>query len=117
MNRAFFFVSILACTAAAAAQGPPMPAPGPELKKLDYFVGTWKSDAEMKQMGSNAPSVKMSGEDRIEWMSGHFFLAIHSTETIPGMHVLASGFMGYDPESKSYTMDIFNSVGDAEHSK
>ncbi len=30
------------------AQAPPMPKPGPELKKLDYFMGTWKMEGEIK---------------------------------------------------------------------
>jgi len=120
MKRGFAIalVPILFCAALAAAQTPPpMPAPGPELKKLDYFVGTWKSESEMKPPGSTSPGMKMSGVDHIEWMSGDFFLVVRSTEASQMLQAQATGYMGYSPDEKFYTMDIFNSLGDAEHSK
>jgi len=33
------------------------------------------------------------------------------------LHVLATGYMGYSAEEKAYTIDVFNSLGGAEHSK
>ena len=42
---------ILICgfTALLLAQAPPAPPkPGPEHKKLEYFVGTWKTEGEIK---------------------------------------------------------------------
>lgn len=47
MKRAFgalLFLSMLVLP--AWAQGPP--APAPELKKLDYFVGSWTTDFDLK---------------------------------------------------------------------
>jgi hypothetical protein len=115
---AIVLIPILVCIAWAAAQGPPpMPTPGPELKKLDYLVGTWKSESEMKPLGGESPGIKMSGVDHVEWMPGHFFLVVHSTESSQMFHVVATGYMGYSNEDKVYTIDIFNSLGDAEHSR
>ncbi len=42
---------ILICgfTALSLAQAPPEPPkPGPEHKKLEYFLGTWKTEGEIK---------------------------------------------------------------------
>jgi len=44
-------VVILICgsTALSLAQAPPeRPKPGPEHKKLEYFLGTWKTEGEIK---------------------------------------------------------------------
>jgi hypothetical protein len=43
----------------------PMPKPGAELKKLDYFVGTWTMDGDLKP-GPMGPGGKMTGTERIE---------------------------------------------------
>jgi hypothetical protein len=91
-----------------------MPRPAPELKKLDYFVGTWKTDADM-QATSDSPGGKVTGTDHIEWMEGNFFLMIHSSFNSPP---LGSGtevaVMGYDPAKKVYIYTSFNSFGEHE---
>lgn len=109
-------ISMLVAAANSLAQGP-MPTPGPELKKLDYFAGSWKSEAELKSPGGGSPGAKMTGTDKIEWMQGNFFLVIRSSETVQGLQIMATGYMGYNAEDKAYTIDLFNSLGDAEHSK
>jgi hypothetical protein len=113
---AIALVAVLACAALAAAQGPPKPTPAPEVKKLDYFTGTWKSEGELKP-GPMGPGGKLSGVDHNEWMSGHFFLVMHSTETSPMGHAVGTAYMGYNTEDKAYTFDAFNSMGEAEHAK
>ena len=45
---------ILICgfTALLLAQAPPAPPqPGPEHKKVEYFLGTWKAEGEIKANG------------------------------------------------------------------
>jgi hypothetical protein len=119
MKRALVIalVAVLACVALAAAQGPPpKPTPAPEVKKLDYFAGTWKSEGELKP-GPFGPGGKLSGVDHNEWMAGHFFLVFHSTNASPMGHVAGTAYMGYSTEDKAYTYDAFNSMGEAEHAK
>jgi hypothetical protein len=93
-----------------------MPKPGPELKKLDYFTGSWALDGDLKP-GPMGPGGKMTMTERDEWMDGGFFMTSHS-EFKSGMgNGTAVSFMGYDPEEKTYTYDEYNSLGEAEHSK
>ena len=56
MKRAFGALLFLAMWVLPAwAQGPP--APAPELKKLDYFVGSWTTDFDLKP-GPGGPGAK-----------------------------------------------------------
>ncbi len=96
-----------------SAQAPQTPQPAPELKKLDYFAGTWKTDADMKA-SPYGPGGKMTGTDHIEWMQGNFFLLVHTQFTGAGGSGIDLGVMGYDPRKKMYTYDSFNSVGERE---
>src|SRR5271165_3701842 len=63
-------------SAAASAQTPP-PKPGPELKKLDMFVGTWSLDGTMKP-GMMGPGCSMTESEKCEWMGGGFYVICHS---------------------------------------
>jgi hypothetical protein len=92
------------------------PKPGPELKKLEYFVGTWTMDGDMKP-GPMGPGGKMIGTDRIAWMDGGFFLTSHSDFKSAMGNGTGLAVMGYNADEKVYTYDEYNSVGDAEHSK
>jgi hypothetical protein len=112
-------VVTLLLTAAAFAQMEP-PKPGPELKKLDYFIGNWSSEGDAKP-GPMGPGGKVSSKEEIKWMDGGFFVVIHANYSGPGMGPGGAGtglaIMGYDPQEKAYTYDEFNSYGEAVHSK
>ena len=108
-------LSFLFATAAAQAQMP-MPTPAPELKKLDYFVGNWTMDGDLKP-SPMGPGGKTSGTEHTEWMEGNFFLASHgSFGGVMGKGVEHT-FMGYDAEEKAYTYDAFNSMGQHDSSR
>ncbi len=91
-----------------------MPTPAPELKKLDYFVGTWTDDGEMKP-GPMGPGGKMTVSEKNEWMPGGFFLTLHSIFNSDMANGSGIAFMGYDPDNKQYTYDEFNSMGERTH--
>jgi len=110
-------VAMICALVAFAQTPPPKPTPAPELKKLDYFAGNWKSEGEVKP-GPFGPGGKFTTKEHNEWMPGRFFLVLHSNGTFAGMgHITESGFMGYNTEDKVYTYDAFNSMGEAEHSR
>jgi hypothetical protein len=96
------------------AQGPPTPAP--ELKKLDYFVGSWTADVDMKP-GPMGPGGKMSSTETDRWMDGGFFLTIGATYDGVMGKGSETAFMGYDPEAKMYTYDAFSSMGEHESAR
>jgi len=115
---AIALLCVFVCAALVAAQGPPpKPTPAPELKKLDYFAGNWKSEGEVKP-GPFGPGGKFTSMEHNEWMTGKFFLVLHSNGNFAGMGRLTeTGYMGYNTEDKVYTYDAFNTMGEAEHSR
>lgn len=106
-------LALFVFSVAVFAQAPQMAPPAPELKKLDYFAGNWKTDAEMKasQFG---PGGKMTSTDRIEWMQGNYFLLIHSTFSGAMGSGIELAVMGFDPVKKVYTYSSYNSAGEHE---
>jgi len=103
--------------AAATAFAQETPKPGPQHAKLDYYVGHWTSEGDVKA-GPMGPGGKFHADDHIEWMDGHYFIVIHSKFTGGGMPSGSStAYMGWDPNDKVYTYDEFNSTGEAVHSK
>ena len=114
------FVLLFSVLIAAAQGPPPKPTPAPELKKLDYFVGTWKTEGELKpgSMGPGSPGGKFTELGHNSWMAGHFFLAEHTNAKSDVMGNLEEiAYLGYNTEEKVYTYDAFNSMGEAEHAK
>jgi len=121
MKRTFartsaLLIGILLFASSAFAQME-IPKPGPEVKKLDYFVGHWNSEADVKP-GPMGPGGKYHADDHMEWMEGGFFVVLHSKFNGAGFGPGSStAYMGYDPQEKVYTYDEFNSMGEATHSK
>jgi hypothetical protein len=115
VSATIMFLTFLLAAVSAQSQMP-APKPGPELKKLDYFVGTWTMDGDLKP-GPMGPGGKMTGTEHIEWMDGGFFLTSHSNFKSAMGNGTGLAVMGYNADDKVYTYDEYNSVGDAEHSK
>jgi hypothetical protein len=90
-----------------------MPQPGPELKRLGYFVGKWHGEGEMKP-GPFGPGGKFTESEDVTWMPGGFFLIINADEHSPMGDGKALMIMGYDSEKKQYTFSAFNSIGQNE---
>ena len=96
------------------AQAPPqMPKPGPEHQRLRYFLGEWKSEADMKP-SPFGPGGKFTSTDH-NTMLGDFFVVIHSEGQGPMGPMKEAAVLGYDAKEKVYTYDGFNSLG--EHAK
>ena len=102
-------LSFLFATVLAQAQMP-MPTPAPELKKLDYFVGTWSMDSDIKP-GPMGPGGKITDTAHYEWMEGGFFLTSHE----PFGGAMGKGteivYLGYDSDKKTGTARNVNRHG------
>jgi hypothetical protein len=109
-------VVMLMLASVAVAQAPQMPKPGPETKRLQYFVGTWKSEYELKP-GPMGPGGKMASTDHAQMMPGGFFAVTHTDGTGAMGELHEISVLGYDAEAKVYTYDAFNNYGEAEHFK
>jgi Protein of unknown function (DUF1579) len=99
---------------AQAPQGPPKP--GPELKRLDYNIGTWSAKGEVKPFGP-MPGGKFTATEKCEWYSGGFFVMCRSEGTGPTGPEKSVSFTGYDPDEKVYTYHEFTSTGEAIDAK
>ena len=93
---------------AQAPQGPPKP--GPEVKKLAYFVGNWKEEGKSMAHGMSGP---ISSTQKWEWTSGGFFVVGHSDNKSPVGEFTIMAVLGYDPATKMYTYNAFDSWGEA----
>jgi hypothetical protein len=94
-----------------------MPKPGPELKNLDYFTGSWTLDGDLKP-SPMGPGGKVVETEKCEWMEGNFYLVCR-VEFKSNTMGNGSGLtiMGYSPEKKNYTYREFNSWGEFTDSK
>jgi hypothetical protein len=116
MKRAGIILAaaLLLASVATAQMGPPKP--GPELKRLDVFVGTWTLDGNMKP-GPMGPGGAISENEKCEWMDGGFYLVCNSEYKSTIGNGVGLAVMGYSPDDKAYTYREFNSFGEFEDSK
>jgi hypothetical protein len=92
---------------AQAPQGPPQP--GAEVKRLAYFVGNWREAGKSTAHGMEGP---VSSTQSWEWTAGGFFLEGHSDNKSPAGAFKITAVLGYDPETKMYTYNAFDSWGE-----
>jgi len=100
---------ILICgfTALSLAQAPPeRPKPGPEHKKLEYFLGTWKTEGEIKA-NKFLPAGKSVTTETYTLGPGGFFVEALSEGQMPTTHSI----MAYDSHAKLYTTFYASSAG------
>jgi hypothetical protein len=109
------FVIALGLTALAGAQMEP-PKPGPELKKLDVFAGSWTLDGTMKP-SSMGPGGTMTESEKCEWMEGGFYLVCHSDYKGTMGSGVGLSVLGYSADDKAYTYREFNSYGEFDDAR
>src|SRR5262250_3249862 len=100
---------ILICgfTPLSLAQAPPEgPKPGPEHKKLEYFLGTWKVEAEIKA-NEYVPAGKGVTTETYTLGPGGFYVERRAEGQIPR----TQGIMAYDSHAKLYTAFYASSAG------
>lgn len=89
-------------------QAPPAPPkPGPEHKKLEYFLGKWTVEGEIKA-NEFAPAGKTVGTETCTLGPGGFYL---ESLAEGGQLPTRLAIMAYDSHAKVYTSYYANSVG------
>jgi hypothetical protein len=108
-------------TAAVAAQAQEKkmeaPKPGPEVKKLGYFVGTWKSEGELKENPFGMPAGKFASTDKCEWFPGGYNIVCHYNGKGPAGATHGLGILAYNMQDKAYTYYGIDNMGMADLSK
>jgi hypothetical protein len=118
MNRKLVLIPLLIIFS-FSAWAQVAPKPGPEVKKLDCFVGTWTTEGTIPQ-GPWGMGGKFSSTGTTEWMDGNFFVVNHSDFKMPpelGGDGKEMFIMGYDAQQNAYIYEGFNSQGRHESSK
>jgi len=103
---------VLALSVPCMAQTAQPPAPGPEVQKLGYFLGTWKSEGESKA-SPFGPAGKFSGIETCEWFAGGFQLVCRAEGTMPGGKRTSLAILTYDGAAKAYTSYSISSQGES----
>jgi hypothetical protein len=116
MKRAGMILAACLAIASAAVAQMDMPKPGPELKKLDIFVGSWRLDGDIKP-GHMGPGGKMTEDEKCEWMQGGFYLVCHSDYKSSMGNGVSLSVLGYATADKGYTYRSFDSFGEFDDSK
>ena len=92
---------VLALSAGVAFAEAPgeAPKPGPEHKKLGYFVGKWTSEGVVKA-NPFMPEGTFSAADTCEWFEGGFAVVCRSEGKGPAGPAKSLAIMGYSTEEK-----------------
>jgi len=109
-TTAKILAACLILSAAALAQME-APKPGPEVKKLEAFAGSWTLDGDLKP-SSMGPGGKTTETQKCEWMPGGFFLVCHTDFKTSMGDGSGVSVMGYSTDEKTYTYREFNSWGE-----
>ena len=111
MRRAGIILATTLILAAVAVAQMEAPKPGPELKKLDVFAGSWTLDGTMKP-GMMGPGGSMTENEKCAWMEGGFYLVCHADYKGSMGSGVEMSVMGYSSEDKAYTYREFSSTGE-----
>lgn len=116
MRRLSIVCATLLVASLALAQAPAgPPRPGPEHKRLEYFVGKWTGEGTMKE-SVFGPAGKMTMTETCEWFTGGFAIVCNSTGTMAGLgEMKGMAIMAYNPETKLYSYSEVNSMGESDY--
>lgn len=105
MKRSALAVACVAgmtLAAEAPAQGPAEPGPTAEHARLGYFVGTWRSEVDVKA-SPFSPGGTMTIQDDCQWFEGKFAVICRGEGTGPGGALRSLGLIGYNADENVYT--------------
>ncbi len=102
MKKLLTGIVLLVSTAAAMAQAPQMPTPGPEHKALSTFAGKWSFEGKMNE-GPMGPGGPVTFTESCEMFEGGFALVCRSEGKNPMGPVKTLAIMTFDTEKKAYT--------------
>ena len=106
-TRSVAVILICGFTSLLLAQAPPAPPkPGPEHKKLEYFVGKWTVEGEIKA-NEYAPAGKGVSTETATLGPGGFYVECRNEGPLPTRLAI----IAYDSHAKVYTSYYASSVG------
>jgi Protein of unknown function (DUF1579) len=87
--------------------------PGPEHRRLDVFVGQWRTEGTILADPENpsGSTAKLTAVDTYEWLPGGFFLIHHVDGRMGEDEVHAIEIIGYDASRQAYRTRSFDNHG------
>jgi hypothetical protein len=113
MCRHFFLAALVTvATHTALGQTPPgPPAPGPEHQRLQFFVGNWKYEGEIKESPFGPAGKLAAATQSCEWFEGGFHVICRSDMTGPEGNEKELEVLAYDRDRRTYTRYNIGSSG------
>ncbi len=93
-----------------------LPKPGPELQRLNAFVGKWHAEGTSYADGQRADdplasAVPWTSDESYEWLPGSFYV-LHRWDAMAGERVFKGvEIMGYDEAQGGYFTQLFDNAG------
>jgi len=104
-------LAVLGVVSLVAQTTPRTAKPSPELKKQDFFVGTWTLEGKTVASSWGPGGQKFKSTESLEWMPGEFFLLAHS---YADGKLAELTIIGYDSEEKAFTHTSYSAAGKIE---
>ena len=89
---------------------PAQPQPSEQHKRLEFFVGDWKSEGEEKSSPAG-PGAKSTSTEHCEWFDGQFHVVCGADITESGRKSKELVVLGYDSQAAVYTRYHIGSDG------
>ena len=110
--KLFAAILLLFTATPAISQGPAAPAgPTQEQQVMEYFVGNWSLQGTMK-ISPTSPPAEFTGKEQSSWTPGSYFVETHTDLHGPLGDVRSTRVMEYNPKSKLYLYNVYNSLGE-----
>lgn len=107
-------LAVLMVAVAFAQESGAPPKPGPEHEKLNYFVGKWSSEADIKATAFG-PAGKYTATETCDWLPGKFAILCKSDGNMMGGEMHDTSVMTYNTLEKSYVYFETNSWGELSY--
>jgi len=110
--KSLFVTFAILCVVSAhstSLQGPPMPKPPAELRKIGWLKGSWDADLKMFEGGKQVGTAK--GPVNTTDSLGNMFLETRFESNMGGMAMKGLQMTSYDPAKKQYVAFWFDNMG------
>lgn len=115
MNRtAIIGIFALLASSLVAAQAPQQSsAPGltPQHQRMSYFLGDWTASGTSK-ISPSTPGAPFALKEHGEFVTDGYFLETKTSMKSALGTINSQRVMGYNPEDKVYTYNVYNSLGE-----